>query len=100
MRKSPLAIDPELRAARIPRHVVIAGDVLPIPPAGLDALGLAEKLERSTMLRLPVTLIELLRLGEQPQRSAAAHPGHTGDFCARACARGRIHRQRGFDGSD
>ena len=46
MRRQALAEDPQHRARRVAGDVVIARDVLAVPPAGLDALRAVEQLQR------------------------------------------------------
>src|SRR5262245_65814352 len=69
-----LAEDPEADAGAASRDVVVAPDVMPVPPARLDALGPRDQ------RALPA--VERLRLGQHPQRARGA------------CARAPRHRQR------
>src|SRR5262245_30671024 len=62
-----LAEDPEADTGAAERDVIVAADVVTIPPAGLDALGPGD--ERAG------PAVERLRLGEHPQRARRAHRG-------------------------
>ena len=53
---SSLAVDPQSHAMNIESRVVVACDVAVIPPAGLDALGLAEQSQRAAPSRQTISL--------------------------------------------
>src|ERR1700756_432652 len=62
LRAVVLAKDPEAFAARIRRDVVVAPHFGAVPPAGFDALGACDEVERSD---------EALRMVQQPRRPRA-----------------------------
>src|SRR6059036_2282390 len=68
---APLAIDPHERFALCSGDEVIAGDIVAVPPAGLDALRAGEQLERPFVVRHCTDLRNSFRAVEQPKRAFA-----------------------------
>src|SRR3989442_1511959 len=68
---APLAIDPHERFALCSGDEVIAGDIVAVPPAGLDALRAGEQLERPFVVRHCTDLRNPFRAVEQPKRAFA-----------------------------
>src|SRR3989475_12834699 len=66
-----LAIDPHERLALHAGDKVVAGDVVTIPPAGLDALRTDEQLERPVMMRHGSDLCERTWRFQQPKWALA-----------------------------
>jgi len=63
-----LAKHPQARSRGVAGDVVVARDVLAVPPARFDAFGAFLELERA-LVAGPVAAVERLRLRQQPQRS-------------------------------
>src|SRR5712664_1286520 len=68
---APLAIDPYERFALCSGDEVIAGDIVAVPPAGLDALRAGEQLERPFVVRHRTDLRNPFRAVKQPKRAFA-----------------------------
>src|SRR5712691_2216617 len=66
-----LAIDPHERFVLRPGDEVVAGDVVPVPPAGLDTLGTGKQIKRSFIVRHRADFLEPLWTIEQPERAFA-----------------------------
>ena len=65
---SALAVNPQPDAGGISRNVVIARNILPVPPASLDALRAVLDLEHALVTR-PIAAFQALRLqGAAPSR--------------------------------
>src|SRR5439155_4042510 len=60
---APIAIKPQLLAARVTADEIIAADVPAVPPAAFDALGTRRKLQRCVRRAGS----ERVRLGKKPQ---------------------------------
>src|SRR5215831_5949305 len=69
-----LAVDPEQRLGGIARDEILAGDIVTVPPARLDALGTGEERERPIVLRDAFDLPEPARRIEHPQRTRQRQP--------------------------
>ena len=67
MRRSPFPKHPQPHASRIYGDVIVARDLPPIPPAGLDALGVAHQAQQPAMARQAILRSKQLRYWQKPQ---------------------------------
>src|SRR5215472_14284349 len=67
VRRSTFPKHPQPHTLQIDGGVVIARDLLPIPPAGLDALGLAHQAQQPATVRQAILRSEQLRYRQKPQ---------------------------------
>ena len=95
MRRDALAKHPQPHALRVEGGVVVACDLPSIPPAGLDALGLAHEVQRPATPRQAVLRSERLRCRQKPQGALRLCPARRISGAAARCAPRSDRRRTG-----